>query len=49
MNKTGKQYSHNTLISNFPFTQNYVKHKTARVQLTDGLYVHGDDKKYELD
>ena len=46
MNKTGKQYSHNTLISNFPFTQNYVKHKTVTVQVTDGLYVQGDDKKY---
>ena len=30
MTKTGKQYSHNTLISNFPFTQNYVKHKTTQ-------------------
>ena len=46
MNKTGKQYSHNTLISNFPFTQNYVKYKTTEVRLTDGLYVQGDDKKY---
>ena len=46
MNKTGKQYSHNTLISNFPFTQNYVKHKTSKILLTDGLYVQGDDKKY---
>ena len=46
MNKTNKQYSHNTLISNFPFTQNYVKHKKVRVRLSDGLYVQGDDKKY---
>ena len=46
MTKTGKQYSHNTLISNFPFTQNYVKHKNARVELNDGLYVQGNDKKY---
>jgi DNA-directed RNA polymerase len=46
MTKTGKQYSHNTLISNFPFTQNYIKHKTSEVRLTDGLYVQGDDKKY---
>jgi len=46
MNKTGKQYSHNTLISNFPFTQNYIKHKTVKVTVKDGLYVQGDDKKY---
>ena len=46
MTKTGKQYSHNTLISNFPFTQNYIKHKSVQVRLTDGLYVQGDDKKY---
>ena len=45
MLKTGKQYSHNTLISNFPFTQNYIKHKTAQVDVSDGLYVQGDDKK----
>ena len=47
MNKTGKQYSHNTLISNFPFAQHYVKHKTAVVKLTDGLYVMNEDKTYE--
>ena len=47
MNKTGKQYSHNTLISNFPFAQHYVKHKTARVILRDGLYVMNDDKTFE--
>ena len=46
MNKTGKQYSHNTLISNFPFTQDYVKHKTSKILLTDGLYVQGNDKQY---
>ena len=45
MLKTGKQYSHNTLISNFPFTQNYIKHKTVQVDVSDGLYVQGDDKK----
>ena len=47
MNKTNKQYSHNTLISNFPFTQNYVKHKTVKVTVKDGLYVQGNDKKYK--
>ena len=47
MTKTGKQYSHNTLISNFPFNQNYVKHKTVEIELKDGLYVQGDDKKYK--
>ena len=46
MTKTGKQYSHNTLISNFPFTQNYVKYKTSIAKLTDGMYVQGNDKKY---
>ena len=47
MTKTGKQYSHNTLISNFPFNQHYVKHKTVEIELNDGLYVQGDDKKYK--
>jgi DNA-directed RNA polymerase len=44
--KTGRQYSHNTLISNFPFTQNYVKYKNVKVTLKDGLYVQDNDKKY---
>ena len=47
MNKTGKQYSHNTLISNFPFAQHYVKYKTGRVELADGLFVMNDSKSYE--
>lgn len=44
MKSTGKQYSHTTLISNFPFTQKYVKYKRVRVKITDGLYVQQDDK-----
>jgi len=47
MNKTGKQYSHNTLISNFPFVQNYFKYKNTQVRFLDGLYVQGDDKEYK--
>lgn len=47
MKKTGKQYSHNTLISNFPFAQHYVKYKTGRVELADGLFVMNDSKSYE--
>ena len=46
MKKHEKQYSHNTLISNFPFAQHYVKYKTARVILRDGLYVMNDDKSF---
>ncbi|WP_347851816.1 DNA-directed RNA polymerase [Planktomarina sp.] len=46
MQKTGKQYSHNTLISNFPFVQNYVKYKQVKVTLKDGLYVQDNNKKY---
>src|SRR6056300_925914 len=46
MRKNNKQYSHNTLISNFPFVQNYVKYKNTKVKVTDGLYVQNNDKKY---
>ncbi len=44
MSQTGKQYSHTTLISNFPFTQKYVKFKTIEVKVTDGLYIEQADK-----
>lgn len=47
MKKHNKQYSHNTLISNFPFTQHYVKYKSARVKLTDGLYIMNNDKSFK--
>lgn len=47
MKKHNKQYSHKTLISNFPFTQHYVKYKSARVKLTDGLHVMGKDKSFK--
>ena len=47
MKKHNKQYSHKTLISNFPFTQHYVKYKSARVKLTDGLHVMGNDKSFK--
>jgi hypothetical protein len=47
MKKHEKQYSHNTLISNFPFAQHYVKYKTAVVKLTDGLYVMNNDKTFK--
>ena len=46
MNKTGKQYSHKTLISNFPFTQKYVKHKKSQISIADGLYIQNKDKTY---
>ena len=44
MLQTGKQYKHTTLISNFPFTQKYVKYKKVRVKITDGLYIQKNDK-----
>ena len=44
MSQTGKQYTHKTLISNFPFTQKYVKFKTVEVKITDGLYIELADK-----
>ena len=47
MKKTGKQYSHNTLISNFPFAQHYVKYKTAVIKYQDGLYVMNNNKSFE--
>ena len=47
MSKTGKQYSHKTLISNFPFTQKYVKYKVQIVFVHDGLYVQNADKSYK--
>ncbi len=47
MKKHNKQYSHKTLISNFPFTQHYVKYKSTRVKLTDGLYVINNDKSFK--
>ncbi len=46
MRKHNKQYSHITLISNFPFVQHYVKYKNTKVKVTDGLYVQNNDKKY---
>ena len=47
MKKHNKQYSHKTLISNFPFTQHYVKYKSTRVKLTDGLYIINNDKSFK--
>ena len=44
MQETGKQYTHTTLISNFPFTQKYVKYKTISVKILDGVYIQKDDK-----
>ena len=44
MKSTGKQYSHTTLISNFPFTQKYVKYKKVKVKITDGVLVQRNDK-----
>ena len=49
MKDTGKQYSHKTLISNFPFTQKYVKYKRGIVFVHDGLYVQNADKSYKWD
>lgn len=52
MNQTGKQYNHTTLISNFPFTQRYLKFKKVRVQISDGILIQKEDKttywNYEL-
>ena len=47
MKKTGKQYSHKTLISNFPFTQKYIKYKRRNIFIHDGLYVQNNDKTYK--
>ena len=47
MTKTGKQYSHKTLISNFPFTQKYVKYKVQIIFVHDGLYIQNADKSYK--
>jgi len=49
MKDTGRQYSHKTLISNFPFTQKYVKYKRGIVFVHDGLYVQNADKSYKWD
>ena len=49
MMQTGKQYSHTTLLTNFPFTQKYVKYKKVRVKITDGLLIEKQDKTLDWD
>ena len=49
MSQTGKQYSHTTLISNFPFTQKYLKFKKVRVKILDGILIEKADKTIEWD
>ena len=44
MKSTGRQYSHSTLISNFPFVQKYLKQTNSRVVIND-VYVTGSDYK----
>ena len=47
MRKNGSQYYHNTIISNFPFKQHYVKYKKVRVWV-QRVYIQNDDKSYEF-
>lgn len=41
-----KQYMCDTIISNFPFVQDYWAYKNVRVKISDGLYVQNDDKSF---
>ena len=41
-----KQYMCDTVISNFPFVQDYWAYKNVRVKISDGLYVQNDDKSF---
>ena len=42
--KSGRQYGHTTLISNFPFVQKYMKQTNSRVVINN-VYVTGSDYK----
>ena len=42
--KSGRQYGHTTLISNFPFVQKYLKQTNSRVVINN-VYVTGNDYK----
>jgi len=46
ISKYNKHYYCDTLISNFPFLQEYVKHKLVRVKISDGLYIQNRDKSF---
>lgn len=44
--KHDKQYRCKTLISNFPFVQDYWAYKNVRIKISDGLYVQNQDKSF---
>lgn len=44
--KHDKQYRCDTIISNFPFVQDYWAYKNVRVKMSDGLYVQNIDKSF---